>query len=111
MATPDDYSNAEIDRYFRATVALQGTQLLLSIGEPPLVDIHGNRKPMNREPISEAEMESLLSPILSVSRMEELNDTGELIFERSVERNGAEHFFDVQLRVYEGSVMLLAHPC
>ena len=110
IATPDDQSNAEIDRYFRAAVALRGTQFSLSVGEPPRIEIDGDRESMNRPPISASEMNSLLSQILSASQMTELNDTGELLFERSVERHGKEYRFDVQLHVYEKNIVLLANP-
>ena len=110
IAMLDDHSDAEIDRYFRAAVALRGTQLSMSVDEPPRIEIDGNRKLMNRGPVSESEMNSLLSQILSASQMMELNDTGELLFERSVERNGTEYSFEVQLHVYENNIVLLAHP-
>ena len=110
MTTPGDHANAEFDRFLRAAVALRATQLSLSVDEPPVIEVDGNRKEMNRGPISESELNSMLSQILDASQMIELKVTGELLFERSVEYHGTEFSFDIQLHVYENNVIVLAHP-
>ena len=52
----------EVDKIFRALVKLEGSDLHLKVGQPPVVRVHGTLKPLNRGPI-EADLE--ISPDIS----------------------------------------------
>jgi twitching motility protein PilT len=54
----------EVDKLFRALVKLEGSDLHLKVGRPPMVRTRGELKPLNRGPIDEEEMARLLFPML-----------------------------------------------
>ena len=41
----------EVDKLFRALVKLEGSDLHLKVGKPPIVRVNGTLKPLNRGPI------------------------------------------------------------
>ena len=46
----------EVDKYFRALVKLEGSDLHMKVGRPPIVRVHGTLKELNRPPIEAEEM-------------------------------------------------------
>jgi len=64
----------EIDKLFKALVKLEGSDLHLKCGRPPMVRTKGELRPLNRPPIDVEEMVSLLIPML--------DDRNRRIFER-----------------------------
>ncbi len=63
--TADDAPTAEVDKMFRACVKLEGSDLHLKVGKPPIVRIKGSLRPLNREPISTEEMQRLIWPLMN----------------------------------------------
>jgi len=55
----------EVDKYFRALVKLQGSDLHMKVGKPPIIRVDGTLKPMNRDPVEIAEMARLLFPMMT----------------------------------------------
>ena len=51
----------EVDKYFRALVKLQGSDLHMKVGKPPCVRVRNELKPLNRGPIDSEEMVRLRS--------------------------------------------------
>ncbi len=66
----------EVDKLFKACVKLQGSDLHLKVGTPPIVRVKGDLKPLNRPPIDVEEMVRLLIPML--------DDRNRRIFEEEV---------------------------
>ncbi|EMI17570.1 twitching motility protein PilT [Rhodopirellula maiorica SM1] len=64
----------EVDKIFRALVKLEGSDLHLKTGQPPMVRVRGELKPLNRPPIENEEMVDLLMPMM--------DDRNLLIFEQ-----------------------------
>ena len=54
----------EVDKMFRALVKLEGSDLHLKVGSPPMVRTKGELKPLNRGPIESEEMVRLLIPMM-----------------------------------------------
>ncbi len=54
----------EIDKIFRAIVKLQGSDLHLKVGRPPIVRVHGTLRELNRGPIDDEEMVRLIFPLM-----------------------------------------------
>ena len=54
-----------VDKYFRALVQLEGSDLHMKAGKPPIVRIHGTLKSLNRGPIEVEEMANLLFPLMN----------------------------------------------
>ena len=52
----------EVDKYFRALVKLEGSDLHMKVGQPPIVRVNGKLKPLNRGPIDAEEMCRLVVP-------------------------------------------------
>ena len=60
----DDRDELEVDKIFRALVKLEGSDLHLKVGQPPVVRVGGELKPLNRPPIEMEEMVDLLIPMM-----------------------------------------------
>jgi len=75
-----------VDKYFRALVKLEGSDLHMKVGQPPIIRIHGTLKPLNREPVTAEEMTRLLVPML--------NDRTHGIFE---EEGGADFAYTIMV--------------
>ncbi|MCE9528943.1 MAG: PilT/PilU family type 4a pilus ATPase [Planctomycetales bacterium] len=69
----------EVDKYFRALVKLEGSDLHMKVGKPPMVRIRNELRPLSRGPVERAEMVKLLVPMM--------NDRSRRIFE---EEGGAD---------------------
>ncbi len=54
----------EIDKIFRAVVKLQGSDLHLKVGRPPIVRVNGTLRELNRGPIDDEEMVRLIFPLM-----------------------------------------------
>ena len=55
----------EVDKYFRALVKLQGSDLHMKVGKAPIIRVDGTLKPMNRDPVEIEEMARLLFPMMT----------------------------------------------
>ncbi|QDV75917.1 type IV pilus twitching motility protein PilT [Botrimarina mediterranea] len=64
----------EVNKLFRACVKYEASDLHLKVGKPPLVRVGGTIRELQRGPISDEEMVSLLLPLM--------NDRNRKIFER-----------------------------
>ena len=74
----------EVDKLFKACVKLEGSDLHLKVGTPPIVRCKGELKTLNRPPIELDEMVRLLIPML--------DDRNRRIFE---EEGGADFSYTV----------------
>ena len=54
----------EVDAVFRALVKLEGSDLHLKVGSPPMVRTKGELRALNRGPINSEEMVKLLVPMM-----------------------------------------------
>ncbi|HWC89297.1 MAG TPA: hypothetical protein VG433_06575, partial [Pirellulales bacterium] len=52
----------EIDKLFTALVKLEGSDLHMKVGRPPIVRVHGTLRPMSRGPVDDEEMVRLCFP-------------------------------------------------
>src|SRR5688500_1954366 len=88
----------EVDKYFRALVKLQGSDLHMKVGKPPCVRVRNELKPLNRGPLDSEEMVRLLVPLMG--------DRYRKIFE---EEGGADfaYFCDVDGETWRFRVNLL----
>ncbi len=55
----------EVDRYFKALVKLEGSDLHMKVGRPPMVRVRNELRPINRGPVDSEEMVRLLVPMMS----------------------------------------------
>jgi twitching motility protein PilT len=97
-----------VDKYFRALVKLEGSDLHLKVGQPPIIRIHGTLKPMNREPIEAEEMIDLLLPMLDDRTRRIFHETGGADFAYLVEVDGESWRFRVNMLQQLGRIGLVA---
>src|SRR5262249_16474980 len=66
----------EISRYFRAVMKHQGSDLHLAVGTPPLMRLRNVIRQMDLPPLTQADMERLVAPILTARSRALLEETG-----------------------------------
>ena len=98
----------EIDKLFRAIVKLEGSDLHLKVGRPPIVRVHGSLKPMNRGPIDDEEMVRLCFPMMNERNRKIFDETGGADFAYSLEVDGKPWRFRVNLLQQLGHVGMVA---
>jgi twitching motility protein PilT len=98
----------EVDKYFRALVKLQGSDLHMKTGRPPIVRVNGALKPLNRGPIEVEEMCNLLFPMMSERARAQFDREGGADFAYIVEVDGVDWRFRVNMLQQLGKIGLVA---
>lgn len=98
----------EVDKIFRALVKLQGSDLHLKVGNPPIVRVNGDLKPLNRPPIENEEMVRLLVPMLDDRARRIFEEEGGADFAYVVEVDGVKWRFRVNMLKQLGKIGLVA---
>ena len=98
----------EVDKLFRALVKLEGSDLHLKVGQPPMVRVHGTLKPLNRGPIEIEEMCNLLFPMMGDRHRRIFDDEGGADFAYTVDVDGVSWRFRVNMLQQMGSIGLVA---
>ena len=98
----------EVDKYFRALVKLQGSDLHMKVGKPPIIRINGTLKPMNREPVEIAEMARLLFPMMTDRTRQIFDHEGGADFAYTIDVDGVEWRFRVNMLQQLGKIGLVA---
>ncbi|MCP4080080.1 MAG: PilT/PilU family type 4a pilus ATPase [Planctomycetaceae bacterium] len=97
-----------VDKYFRALVKLEGSDLHMKVGQPPIIRIHGTLKPMNREPIGAEEMIDLLLPMLDERTRKIFQKEGGADFAYVIDVDGESWRFRVNMLQQLGRIGLVA---
>lgn len=98
----------EVDKYFRALVKLEGSDLHMKVGQPPIVRVDGTLKQLNRGPIDRQEMVDLLFPMLNDRTRVIFKDEGGCDFAYTVDVDGTDWRFRVNMLQQLGSLGLVA---
>lgn len=98
----------EVDKIFRALVKLEGSDLHLKVGRPPMIRVRGELQALNRPPIELEEMVSLLFPMLDERNRRIFDDEGGADFAYTVEVDGVTWRFRVNMLQQLGKVGLVA---
>ncbi len=98
----------EVDRYFRALVKMEGSDLHMKVGRPPIVRIHGQLKELNRGPIEIEEMCNLLFPMMTERVRAIFDREGGADFAYTIEVDGVTWRFRVNMLQQLGKVGLVA---
>ena len=56
-----------VDKFFRALVKLEGSDLHMKVGQPPMVRVGGELKPLNYDALGKEEAVDLLVPMMDLS--------------------------------------------
>ncbi|HYW79706.1 MAG TPA: PilT/PilU family type 4a pilus ATPase [Thermoguttaceae bacterium] len=119
MATIDDTDGARflakkedfpIDKLFRALVKLEGSDLHLKVDCAPYVRVNGSLRPLDRPPIDDDEMVSLIFPMLNMDarRRSIFDDEGGADFAYSLDVDGTTWRFRVNVLQQMGHVGMVA---
>ncbi len=95
----------EINKYFRAAIKTQASDLHLKVGQPPKLRLYGTLKNIKSEIMSPETIEELVFDILSPAQKERFLEHGTLDFAHEVDRK---HRFRVNIFRQRGMVSLAA---
>ncbi|MFM7843666.1 MAG: type IV pilus twitching motility protein PilT [Planctomycetota bacterium] len=98
----------EVDKYFRSLVKLEGSDLHMKVGRPPLVRVRNELRPLNRPPIDDAEMTRLLVPLMSERHLKIFEEEGGADFAHTCDVDGVRWRFRVNLLQQMGHMGLVA---
>ena len=98
----------EIDKYFRALVKLQGSDLHLKADRPPYVRVKGELRPLDRGPIDDEEMTRMILAIMDERCRRILNETGGADFAHLTEVDGVNWRFRVNVLTQMGHLGMVA---
>ena len=98
----------EVDKIFRALVKLEGSDLHLKVGRPPIVRVNGSLRELNRGPIEREEMVRLLFPMMDKKNQKIFEDEGGADFAYTVDVDGETWRFRVNMLTQLGSIGLVA---
>jgi twitching motility protein PilT len=98
----------DVDKYFRALVKLEGSDLHMKVSKAPIVRVNGTLKPLNREPIEMEEMARLLFPMMNPRTREIFDEEGGADFAYTVDVDGVEWRFRVNMLQQLGKIGLVA---
>ena len=98
----------EVDKYFRALVKLEGSDLHMKVGRPPMVRVRNELRPLNRPPIDDEEMTRLLVPMMNERNKRIFEDEGGADFAHTCDVDGVTWRFRVNLLQQLGHMGLVA---
>jgi len=102
------HEEKEVDKYFRALVKLEGSDLHMKVGQPPIVRVHGTLKPLNRGPVEVEEMTRLLFPMMNDRTRRIFDEDGGCDFAYTIEVDDVEWRFRVNMFQQLGKIGLVA---
>ena len=108
MCIRDRKEELEVDKIFRALVKLEGSDLHMKVGRPPIVRINGSLKDLNRGPIEREEMVRLLFPMMDKKNRKIFEEEGGADFAHTVDVDGETWRFRVNMLTQLGNIGLVA---
>ena len=98
----------EVDKLFRALVKIEGSDLHMKVGSPPLVRTKGELRSLNRGEISSEEMVRLLVPMMDERAQKIFRQSGGVDFAYSCVVDGTTWRFRVNVLTQLGNIGLVA---
>ena len=78
----------EINKLLKYSIESGASDLHLSVGSIPMVRINGTMKPLNMEPLSKDQMDSIIPQVMDEEQMKKFNDRKEIDFSARLEGKG-----------------------
>jgi twitching motility protein PilT len=104
----NERKDLEVDKIFRALVKLEGSDLHMKVGNPPMVRVKGELRPLNRPPVDNEEMVRLLVPMLDERNRRIFEEEGGADFAYICEVDGTSWRFRVNMLKQLGKIGLVA---
>ncbi|MEX0792390.1 MAG: PilT/PilU family type 4a pilus ATPase [Pirellulaceae bacterium] len=98
----------EVDKIFKACVKLEGSDLHMKVGRPPIVRINGTLRELNRGPVEAEEMVRMLLPMLDERNQKILQENGGADFAHTIDVDGVRWRFRVNMLTQLGNLGLVA---
>jgi twitching motility protein PilT len=98
----------EIDKIFQAVVKLEGSDLHMRVGSPPMIRTKGELRAFNREPVTAEEMVRLVTPMLDERAQKIFRKEGGVDFAHSCKVDGTTWRFRVNVLTQLGNIGLVA---
>ncbi len=98
----------EVDKLFRSLVKLEGSDLHLKVGRPPIIRVNGTLRPLSRGEIDDDEMVRLIFPMLDERLRGIFDEDGGCDFAYTVEVDDVTWRFRVNVLQQLGHVGLVA---
>ncbi len=102
------HEELEIDKLFRALVKLKGSDLHLKAERPPIIRVNGTLRPLDRPPIDDEEMVRICFPMMTERNRKIFDETGGADFAHTVDVDGVQWRFRVNLLQQLGHVGMVA---
>ena len=77
-----------VDKYLRALVKLEGSDLHMKVGKAPIVRVNGTLKELKRDPIGVEEMARLLFPMMNERTRDIFDEEGGADFAYTIDVDG-----------------------
>ena len=102
------HEELDVDKYFRALVKLEGSDLHMKVGRPPMIRVRNELRPLNRPPIDSDEMMDLLLPMMNERNKKIFSEIGGTDFAYTVDVDGVTWRFRVNLLTQMGKMGMVA---
>jgi len=102
------HEELDVDKYFRALVKLEGSDLHMKVGRPPMIRVRNELRPLNRPPIDADEMMDLLLPMMNERNKKIFSEVGGTDFAYTVDVDGVTWRFRVNLLTQMGKMGMVA---
>jgi len=97
-----------VDKYLRALVKLEGSDLHMKVGKAPIVRVNGTLKELKRDPIGVEEMARLLFPMMPERTRDIFDEEGGADFAYTIDVDGVNWRFRVNMLQQLGKIGLVA---
>jgi twitching motility protein PilT len=98
----------EVDKFFRALVKFEGSDLHMKVGRPPMIRVRNELRPLNHPNIERIEMAKLLVPMMNDRNRRIYDDEGGADFSHSCDVDGTRWRFRVNLLQQNGCMGMVA---
>jgi twitching motility protein PilT len=98
----------EVDKFFRALVKFEGSDLHMKVGRPPMIRVRNELRPLNHPNIERIEMAKLLVPMMNDRCRRIYDDEGGADFSHSCDVDGVRWRFRVNLLQQNGCMGMVA---
>jgi len=98
----------EVDKFFRALVKLEGSDLHMKVGRPPMVRVKGELRPLNHPEVDAEEMVRLLWPMMDERNCNIFKEDGGADFAHTCDVDGTEWRFRINMLTQLGRMGLVA---
>jgi twitching motility protein PilT len=98
----------EVDKFFRALVKFEGSDLHMKVGRPPMIRVRNELRPLNHPNIERIEMAKLLVPMMNDRNRRIYDEEGGADFSHGCDVDGVRWRFRVNLLQQNGCMGLVA---